>query len=93
MAVAGLISTLIWWHACWGKHPLVGPELNKYARTNLLLRWITLPLLFSLATILVLFDSNLWAARLVAFATPVIQIMIATLLPRLTGHQNDVADI
>jgi uncharacterized membrane protein len=99
MAFAGLISTFLWFHACWHKPPLVGSEaneyseLNAYARTNLLLRWITLPILFSVAIVLVFSDSNLWAARLVAFATPVVQIGIATLLPWLTGHQADVADI
>jgi uncharacterized membrane protein len=76
MAVAGLISTALWYHAC-RKDSLIDPGLDAYMRTNLLLRWITLPALFSVAIILIIFVPNLWAARAVALLTPFVQIAIA----------------
>lgn len=85
MAVAGLISTLLWWHACRGGLLVDDPELDCYARGNLLLRWVTLPILFGIAIILVLLVPNLWVARAVALATPVVQIGIAV-SARLAGH-------
>jgi uncharacterized membrane protein len=77
MTVAGLISTLLWWHACWVGHLVDSPELDEYTRRNLLVRWGALPVFFSIAIILILFVQNLWFARGVGFAIPVVQIGIA----------------
>ena len=52
---------------------------------NLLLRWITLPTLFSISLILLyIFPGNFWPARFVALATPLVQIVIAALTPKTT---------
>lgn len=82
MAAAGLLSTALWVHACWiGR--LVDDQLQTSARRNLLLRWITLPILFSIALILLYaIPSSLWPARAVALATPLVQILIAALSPQ-----------
>jgi uncharacterized membrane protein len=82
MAVAGLLSTALWVHACWiGR--LVDEKLKASARRNLLLRWITLPILFGIALILLFaVPSSLWPARAVALATPFVQILIAILSPQ-----------
>src|SRR5215472_75669 len=85
MTVAGLISTLLWWHACRRELLHDDPALDEYARRNLLLRWVALPILFGIAIILVLFVPNLWAARAVALATPVVQIGIAV-SAKVVGH-------
>ncbi len=85
MAVADLISTLLWWHACWSGRLIDDSELDAYERRNLLLRWAALPILFGIAILLALFVPNLWAARAVALATPVFQIAIA-IRARLAGH-------
>jgi uncharacterized membrane protein len=85
MAVAGLISSLLWWHACWSGNLVDDSGLDQYARRNLLLRWAALPVLFSIAVVLVLLGPNLWIARGVALATPVVQVGIA-IRAKQTGH-------
>jgi uncharacterized membrane protein len=85
MAIAGIISTWLWWHACRRKFLNNDPKLDNYARGNLLLRWVTLPVLFAIAIILALLVPNLWVARGVALATPVVQVGIAV-RAKLAGH-------
>lgn len=86
MAVAGLISTLLWGHA-WRAGLLDDfPEQDRYLCWNLLLRWVALPVFFGIAIILVLV-TNLWSARIIALVTPVVQICIA-FHARLRGHTD-----
>jgi uncharacterized membrane protein len=85
MAVAGLISSVLWCHACWwGK--FVDRSIGSDLKKNLLLRWITLPVFFAVAIILAISVKNLWWARGVAFATPVVQIGFAMAAWR-RGHR------
>jgi uncharacterized membrane protein len=83
MTVAGILSSLLWWHACRCGH--IDSELDKYRRGNLMLRWAALPVFFSIAIILVLLVPNLWFARGVALATLVAQVAIA-IRAWQTGH-------
>jgi uncharacterized membrane protein len=85
MAVAGLFSTLLWWHACRAGLVPDSPELDTYLRRNYLERWVALPVLFGVAVVLVLLVPNLWWARAVALATPVVQMGIAV-RARRAGH-------
>jgi len=76
MAVAGLMSTALWWHAC--RTPsIIDPGLDAYMRKNFLLRWLTLPVFFAIAIVIAAVVPNLWWARGVAFATPLVQIGFA----------------
>jgi uncharacterized membrane protein len=84
MAVAGFISTALWYHA-YHNSSLIDPSLDPYLRVNLLVRWATLPVFFGIAIILVILVPDLWAARVVALATPLAQIAI-TLHSKRTGH-------
>jgi uncharacterized membrane protein len=86
MTIAGILSSLLWWHACRRGHLVDDPELDQYARRNLLLRWAALPVFFSIAIILVLLVPNLWIARGVALATLIAQVGIA-IHARQTGHR------
>ena len=88
MAMAGLLSTALWVHACWPAgvrqsrttRGLVDKRLPQGTRRNLLLRWITLPVLFCISLILLYaVPGNFWPARAVALATPLVQILIAGL--------------
>ncbi len=91
MAAAGLLSTALWFHACRRKG-LVDDRLPESVRRNLLLRWITLPTLFGISLILLyVFPHNFWPARLVALATPLVQIVIAALTPKTT-YDAGIAD-
>jgi uncharacterized membrane protein len=85
MAVAGLISTAIWWHAC-RRADLIDPELDQYTRRNLLFRWAVLPVFFGVAIVLALSAPSLWFARAVALFTPVVQIGLAMRQAKVTGH-------
>jgi len=78
MAFAGLLSTLLWVHACWIGHLVEDERLNTVARLNLLGRWIALPILFGIALIFIFAFASLWPARILALATPFVQILIAT---------------
>jgi len=78
MAFAGLVSTLLWVHACWIGHLIEDQRLTTAARLNLLGRWITLPILFGIALIFIFTFASLWPARVVALVTPIVQIVIAT---------------
>jgi uncharacterized membrane protein len=84
MAVAGLISTALWYHAC-HKPSLIDPGLDSYTRKNFLLRWATVPVFFGIAIILVILVPDLWWARAVALATLLAQIAFA-LHAKWTGH-------
>jgi uncharacterized membrane protein len=84
MAVAGLISTALWYHVC-HKPSLIDPGLDSYTRKNFLLRWATVPAFFGIAIFLVILVPDLWWARAVAFATLLAQIAIA-LHAKRTGH-------
>jgi uncharacterized membrane protein len=84
MAVAGLISTALWYHA-YHKSSLIDPNLNQYLKVNLLLRWATLPAFFGIAIILVIIGPYLWWARAVALATVLAQIAI-TIWAKRRGH-------
>jgi uncharacterized membrane protein len=76
MAVAGVMSTALWLHAC--RTPsIIDPGLDAYMRRNFLLRWLTLPVFFTIAIVIAAFVPNLWWARGVAFATPLVQIGFA----------------
>jgi uncharacterized membrane protein len=86
MTVAGILSSLLWWHAWHSKRLVNAPELDHYACGNLMLRWAALPVFFSIAIILALLGSNLWIARGFALATLVAQGVI-TICARRTGHQ------
>jgi uncharacterized membrane protein len=77
MALAGLLSTWLWFHACWIGH-LVDDRLDAAARLNLLGRWITLPILFGIALIFIFIFPSLWPARVLVLVTPFVQILIAT---------------
>jgi uncharacterized membrane protein len=82
MAAAGLLSTALWIHACW-LGGLVDKRLPPGTQRNLLLRWITLPVLFGISLILLYaVPGNFWPARAVALATPLVQILIAALTPK-----------
>lgn len=93
MAAAGLLSTALWVHACW-LGGLVDEQLPKSMRRNWLLRWITLPALFGVSLILLYaVPGNFWPARAVALATPLVQILIATMSPRSApGHATATAE-
>jgi uncharacterized membrane protein len=84
MAVAGLLSTALWYHAC-HKPSLNDPRLDSYTRKNFLLRWATVPAFFGIAIFLVILVADLWWARAVALATLLAQIAIA-LHAKRTGH-------
>jgi uncharacterized membrane protein len=76
MAVAGVVSTALWWHAC--RTPsIIDPDLDTYMQKNFLLRWLTLPVFFTIAVVVAAIVPNLWWARGVAFATPLVQIGFA----------------
>ena len=85
MAFAGIVSTVLWWHACWIGHLVTFFDLDKSMRWNLLLRWAVLPLFFGVAIILVFAVQDLWPARIVAFAAPLAQIALAV-YSRLAGY-------
>jgi uncharacterized membrane protein len=85
MAMAGLISTVLWWHACWKGHLADDPELDSYIRRNLLYRWAALPIFFSIAIVFVFVFPSLWPARIVALGAPAAQSALAA-RSRLTGH-------
>jgi uncharacterized membrane protein len=84
MAVAGLISTGLWYHA-YHKTSLIDPDLDPYLRVNFLLRWATLPVFFVVAIILVIVVPDLWWARAAAFTTVLAQIAI-TFWAKHKGH-------
>jgi uncharacterized membrane protein len=84
MAVAGLISTALWYHV-YRKSSLIDPDLDPYLKINFLLRWATLPAFFGIAIILVIIVPDLWWARAVAFATVLAQIAI-TIWAKYKGH-------
>jgi uncharacterized membrane protein len=84
MAIAGLISTALWYHA-YHRSSLVDPNLDRYLKVNLLLRWATLPVFFGIAIILVIIGPYLWWARAVALATVLAQIAITGWAKR-RGH-------
>jgi uncharacterized membrane protein len=84
MAVGGLISTALWYHA-YHKPTLIDPALDPYLRVNFLLRWAALPFFFAIAIVLVILVGNLWWARAAAAATVFAQIAI-TSWAKLKGH-------
>jgi uncharacterized membrane protein len=84
MAVAGLISTALWYHA-YHKTSLIDADLDPYLKGNFLLRWATLPAFFGIAIILVILVPDLWWARAVALATLLAQIAITT-WAKCKGH-------
>jgi TMEM175 potassium channel family protein len=84
MAVAGVLSTALWYHAC-HKPSLIDPGLDSYTRKNMLLRWATVPAFFGIAILLVILVPDLWWARAVALATLLAQLAIA-LHAKRTGH-------
>jgi uncharacterized membrane protein len=85
MAVAGLISTALWWHASRSGQLSDDPGLDADTRRDLLIRWAVLPVFFGIAIILALAVSSLWPARAVALCTPVTQIWLA-IRSRRAGH-------
>jgi uncharacterized membrane protein len=84
MAVGGLISTALWYHA-YHTPRLIDPAMDSYLRVNFLLRWAALPVFFAIAIILVIFVDNLWWARAAAVATVFAQIAI-TSWAKVKGH-------
>lgn len=90
MAAAGVVSTALWVHACW-LGGLVDERIPASTRRNLLLRWITLPVMFGVSLILLYaVPANFWPARAVALATPLVQILIAALTPK-TAYEAGTA--
>ena len=85
MAVAGLISTALWWHASRSGQLTEDPSLDAGTRRDLLIRWAVLPVLFGIAIILIIVGPGLWPARAVALCTPVLQIWLA-IRSRRAGH-------
>lgn len=77
MTVAGVISTALWYYACHKSLLIRYGAPDEYTQKNLLVRWATLPAFFVMAIILVIFVSDLWWARAVAFATVLAQVAIA----------------
>jgi uncharacterized membrane protein len=84
MAVAGIISTALWYHA-YRKSRLIDPGLDPYLKVNFLLRWATLPVFFGIAIILVILVPDLWWARAAALATLLAQVAI-TIWAKRKGH-------
>jgi uncharacterized membrane protein len=85
MAVAGLISTALWWYACRSGQISESLGLDTDTRRELLIRWAVLPGFFVVAIILVFVFRDLWPARAVALCTPVAQIGLAIKSKR-AGH-------
>ena len=85
MAVAGIISTALWWHASRSGLLAEDPRLDKETRKDLLIRWAVLPVFFGIAIILSFATPSLWPARAVALSTPVTQIWLAV-RSRRAGH-------
>ena len=85
MAVAGIISTVLWWHANRSGQLAEDPGLDEATRKNLLIRWAVLPVFFGIAIILSFAVPSLWPARIVALCTPVTQIWLA-FRSRRAGH-------
>ena len=85
MAIAGLLSTALWWHACWNGHLVDDAVLDAYSRRNLLWRWAALPIFFSIAIVLVFSFRNLWPARIMALGAPAAQSALA-IRSRQAGH-------
>jgi len=84
MALAGLISTVLWRHAC--KSGLIDEsKADKATQQNLLARWAALPLFFGISIVLIIIVPNLWWARGVALGAPIMQIWLAS-RSRATGH-------
>ena len=84
MALAGLISTLLWLHAC--RTGLIDEaEVDAATQRNLLARWAALPVFFGISIVLIIFVPDLWFARGVALGTPIVQIGLA-IQSRATGH-------
>lgn len=84
MALAGLISTLLWLHAC-RTHLIEETEIDAATQRNLLARWAALPVFFGISILLIIFVPDLWFARGVALGTPITQIALA-IQSRATGH-------
>lgn len=79
IAVAGLLSTVMWGYACW---PGKLADTHEAGSTDpshgaLLTRFAVVPIMFGLAIIFVFTVPTLWAARSIAFAAPLLQIVIA----------------
>jgi uncharacterized membrane protein len=85
MAVAGLISTALWWHASRSGQLTEDPGLDADTRRGLLIRWAVLPVFFGVAIILIFAVPGLWPARTVALCTPVTQVWLA-IRSRRAGH-------
>jgi uncharacterized membrane protein len=85
MAVAGLVSTALWWHACHSGQIADDAGLDAATRRDLLIRWAVLPFFFGLAIVLIFIIPSLWPARAVALCTPVMQTWLAV-RSRRAGH-------
>lgn len=85
MVIAGLISTALWWHACWKGHLIDEHGLDAYIRRNLLYRWAALPIFFGIAIVFVFAFPSLWPARLMALGAPTAQSALAV-RSKLSGH-------
>jgi len=79
VAMAGLLSSAIWIYA--RARNLLDGTLSRAESLRLSVRWIVLPLLFCVSIVLALVTTNLWAARAVALATPLVQLVIASRWP------------
>jgi uncharacterized membrane protein len=77
IAVAGLISTALWRHACRSGQLTEDPGLDADTRAGLLIRWAVIPVFFGIAIILSFAAPSLWPARVVALCAPVTQIWLA----------------